>query len=49
MPTVSKPPRQPQTEHVKEHEPVRDVVVRPRKPKMEELEHRLNPGNGWSV
>jgi hypothetical protein len=30
-------------------EPVRDGVVRPRKLKMEEVEPRITPGNGWSV
>jgi hypothetical protein len=49
MPSVSTPPRQPQPRPVKEHEPVRDVVIRPRKLKMETLENRVVPGITWSV
>jgi hypothetical protein len=34
---------------VKADEPVREVIVRPRKLQMEPLENRVAPGNTWSV
>ena len=49
MQSKSTHPSQPDPRPVKVGEPVRDVVVRPRKLKMETLEKRLAPGNTWSV
>ena len=49
MQPVSTHPSQPNPQPVKVDDPVRDVVVRPRKLKMEELENRIAPGNTWSV
>jgi hypothetical protein len=49
MQSESTYPSQPDPQPAKADEPVRDVVVRPRKLQMETLEERLTPGNGWSV
>ena len=49
MPSVSTHPSQPKPQPVKVNEPVREVVVQPRKLKIETLENRLAPGNTWSV